>query len=149
LILALGAAAHAADTPAPGSAASPAPAAPADSAPAARPGQGTEAQIPFADRGGIYNWQPVDDRTLLIESLDHHWYKATLMVSCLRLPFAERIGFEWNPDGSFDKFSAIQVGAQRCPVATFVKTSPPAKKTKDKKPGSGETPPSAPPKPAS
>jgi hypothetical protein len=106
----------------------------AKAAPQARKPAPPEAQIPFADRGGIYNWQPVDDRTLLVEGLDHRWFKATLMGSCFKLPFAERIGFEWNPDGSFDRFSAIQVGPQRCQLKSLVETAAPAKKPKNTKP---------------
>ena len=98
----------------------------------AKPSRGT-ASIPFANNGGIYNWQAVDDKTLLVESQDHKWYKAVFMSSCPELPFAERIGFETNPDGSFDKFSSVTVGHQRCQVVSFVATTAPAKKPTDKK----------------
>lgn len=60
-----------------------------------------EARIPFADHGGIYNWRVVDNRTVLIQGQDRGWYKATLLSACVDLPFAERIGFESNADGSF------------------------------------------------
>ena len=90
----------------------------------------TEASIPFANRDGIYDWRVIDSRTILIQSLDHQWYKATLMSSCFDLPFAERIGFQTNPDGSFDKFGAIKVRGQYCPLTSLVKTDPPAKKSK-------------------
>jgi hypothetical protein len=94
-----------------------------------------EAQIPFADHGGIYNWQVVDDRTVLIQSQNRKWYKATLFSPCIDLPFAERLGFESNSDGSFDKFSAIQVRSQKCPLTSLVETTAPAKKAKAKKTG--------------
>jgi Family of unknown function (DUF6491) len=108
-----------ADTPAPAPAQAPAP----------------EAQIAFANHGGIYNWQVVDDRTVLIQSQDRKWYKATLLSPCFDLPFAERLGFESNSDGSFDKFSAIQVRSQKCPLTSLVETTAPAKKAKAKKTG--------------
>jgi hypothetical protein len=115
-----------------------APGAPASPGEAAPPGAAAEARIPFANHGGIYNWRAVDDKTLLIESQSRKWYKATLLSSCWNLPFAERVGFESNPDGSFDKFSAIEVGRepgrQRCQLISLVETTPPAKKSKDKKP---------------
>jgi Family of unknown function (DUF6491) len=94
-----------------------------------------EAQIAFANHGGIYNWQVVDNRTVLIQSQDRKWYKATLFSSCIDLPFAERIGFESNADGSFDKFSSIQVRDQKCPLVSLVETTAPAKKVKPKKTG--------------
>jgi hypothetical protein len=55
------------------------------------------------------------------------------MSPCIDLPFAERIGFETNPDGSFDKFSSIKVRNQRCPLVSLTKTAPPAKKSKPHK----------------
>ncbi len=100
----------------------------------AKPGTGKVASIPSANSGGIYNWQVVDDKTLLIESQGQQWYKATFNSSCTELPSAERVGFESNLDGSFDRFSAVQVGRQRCQVASFVQTKAPAKKPTDKKP---------------
>ncbi len=110
------------------SVATPAPVAGAQAAtPAAAP---SEARIPFANHRGIYTWQVVNDKTVLIQTQDRQWYKATLMVSCFDLPFAETIGFETNADGSFDKFGAIKLRHQNCPLVSLVKTDPPAKKAK-------------------
>jgi hypothetical protein len=111
--------AHAAD-----SSSSPSGSAPASGVAAA------EASIPFANHGGIYDWRVVNDRSVLIESISHRWYKATLMSPCIDLPFAERIGFESNPDGSFDKFSAITARHQRCQLVSLVETQAPRQKTK-------------------
>lgn len=93
-----------------------------------------DARIPLANRGGIYNWRVIDDKTLLIESQSHHWYQAKLFSACTKLPFAERVGFEANADGSFDKFSAITVGRERCPLISLVETAAPAKKRAAKQP---------------
>ena len=111
-------------------------------APASAPAQtpAPEAQIAFANHGGIYNWQVVDDRTVLIQSQDRKWYKATLLSPCFDLPFAERLGFESNSDGSFDKFSAIQLRNQKCPLISLVETTAPAKKVKAKKSGAAAAP---------
>jgi hypothetical protein len=91
-----------------------------------------EARIPFADHHGIYNWQVVDDRTVLIQSQNHQWYKATLLSHCIELPFAERIAFKTNADGSFDKFSGIETRGQYCPLTSLVQTAAPAKKNASK-----------------
>jgi hypothetical protein len=109
---------------------SPAPAASGQSASEASTPADQEARIPFANHGGIYDWRVVDNRTVLIQSSSRQWYKATLMGSCINLQFAQRVGFETNPDGSFDKFSTIRLRGQRCPVISLVKTDPPAKKAK-------------------
>jgi hypothetical protein len=104
-----------------------------------------EAQIAFANHGGIYNWQVVDDRTVLIQSQTRKWYKATLFSSCFDLPFAEQVGFESNADGSFDKFSSIKVRGHDCPLVSLVETTPPPRKVKGNK---AAAPPAAAPSPA-
>jgi hypothetical protein len=103
-------------------------------APAPAPAPAPQAQIPFANHGGIYDWRVVDDRTVLIQSQSRKWYKASLMSACFQLPFAERLGFKSNPSGSFDKFSSITVRGQTCPVVSLVETTPPPKKPKTSKP---------------
>lgn len=55
------------------------------------------------------------------------------MSSCFDLRFAERLGFESNPSGSFDKFSAITVRGQRCPLTSLVEAPPPPRKVKANK----------------
>jgi hypothetical protein len=111
---------------------------PAASVPAA-PAPAPEAQIPFA-KTNIWNWQVVDDKTVLIQDQGRRWYKATLYGTCINLPFAERIGFDSSPDGTFDKFSAILVRGERCPLKSLVETSAPPKKAKAKKPDPAAAP---------
>jgi hypothetical protein len=89
-----------------------------------------EVQIHFANQGGIWDWDVLDTTTLLIEDRARRWYKAKLMVTCIDLPFEQKIGFESSPDGSFDKFSAIQTRQQRCPLISLTRTEAPAKKAK-------------------
>lgn len=92
-----------------------------------------EARIAFA-KSNIWNWQVVNDETVLIQDIGHRWYKATLLGHCINLPFAERIAFDSNPDGTFDKFSAILYRGQRCPLRSLVETAAPPKKSKGKQP---------------
>jgi hypothetical protein len=89
-----------------------------------------ETQIPFASKGGIWSWRVVDNKTVLIESRGRKWYKATLFSNCINLPFSERMTFVPNASGSFDRFSTIRVGSQRCPLSSLVATSAPPKKAK-------------------
>jgi hypothetical protein len=63
------------------------------------------------------------------------------MTPCFDLPFANTVGFATNPDGSFDKFSAIKLRRQNCQLISLVKSDPPPKKAKKL--------PAAPPPPAS
>jgi Family of unknown function (DUF6491) len=112
---------------------------PAASNPAAAPAPAAEAQIAFAKRN-IWNWQVVDDQTVLIQDQGRRWYKATLFGHCINLPFAERIAFDSNSSGTFDKFSAILVRGQRCPLMSLVKTTAPPKKLKAKEPDPAPAP---------
>jgi len=109
------------------------PTAPAGSSAAAAPAPAAEVQIPFAKRN-LWNWQVVDDQTVLIQDQSRRWYKATMFGHCINLPFADRIAFDSNPSGTFDKFSAILVRGQRCPLMSLVASSAPPKKSKVKKP---------------
>jgi hypothetical protein len=123
----------------------PAASAPATAAPAAKPLP--EVQINFANHGGIWDWSVVDTKTVLIQDRSRRWYKATLLVNCTDLPFNQKLGFESNVDGSFDKFSAIQTRSQRCPLTSLVRTDAPvSKKSKQAdaaKPASATPPPAA------
>jgi hypothetical protein len=105
--------------------------------PAAAPAP--EVQIPFA-KTNIWNWQVVDDKTVLIQDQSRRWYKATLFGTCINLPFANKIGFDSSPGGTFDKFSALLVQGQRCPLSSLVKTEAPPKKAKVPKPAAAPTP---------
>jgi hypothetical protein len=84
-----------------------------------------QASIAFASKN-IWNWQVIDNRTVLIETTSHKWYKATLLSPCIDLPYSERIGFQSNADGSFDKFGAIQTRGTRCPLISLTATDAPA-----------------------
>jgi Family of unknown function (DUF6491) len=113
------------------------PAPPPASSAAAAPAP--EAQIPFA-KTNIWNWQVVDDQTVLIQDQGRRWYKAALFNHCIDLPFANTIAFDSNPGGTFDKFSAILVRGRRCPLISLVQTTAPPKKLKAKKPDPAPAP---------
>jgi hypothetical protein len=104
---------------------------PAAASAAAASAPAAEARIAFSDRS-IWSWQVIDNKTLLIETNSRKWYKASLFSSCTDLPFAERVGFKANSDGSFDRFSALVVRGQHCALTSLVETTAPAKKSKKK-----------------
>ena len=87
--------------------------------PVAADEHGKRASITFADMGGIKDWRSDSSRDLYVESLQGQWYKATFFGPCFELPFAERIAFVTEPDGSLDKFSSILVNGDRCHFRTF------------------------------
>jgi hypothetical protein len=98
---------------------------------AAAEGRGPEVSIPFADRGGIRDWRAVGRDALLVEGTGHHWYRVELFGPCFELPFVERVGFNANPTGEFDRFSAVFVRGQRCAVKSVTASAPPLRRTKD------------------
>jgi len=131
-------AAAAADVPAAPAApaapvAPPAPPAPAAAVAPAASQAPPEGQIPFANKGGIWNWQVIDNKTVLIESRARKWYKATLFGNCINLAFAQNMAFIPNSNGTFDKFSSIRTRGQRCPLVSLVEVPAPPKKSNAKK----------------
>jgi hypothetical protein len=93
--------------------------------PAAKP---AEAQILFANHGGIQDWHALDDKGLYVRGQDRQWYYATLFASCFRPAHRQRGSFVPAPGRGFDKFSAVVVEGSKCPVVFLVKSDPPPQK---------------------
>lgn len=87
-----------------------------------------EAQIHFANLGGIRSWRAAGKDALYIEGRNRQWYFARLLGSCSGLEFATAVGFVTEPSGEFDRFSAILVDHKECRVMSLVKSDPPSKK---------------------
>jgi hypothetical protein len=87
-----------------------------------------QASIPFANRGGILNWQVLDDSNLLIEDQHHQWYRVTLQSPAMRLAFAEQLGFDTGPSGTLERLGAIIVGGLRYTIVSLVRAEPPGKR---------------------
>lgn len=98
---------------------------PGGSSAAAPPGA-EQAEIHFANLGGIYSWQADGESALYIQGRDRKWYHARLLGPCMGLPFATRVGFVSEPSGTFDRFSAILVDHRECQVTSLVRSEAPA-----------------------
>jgi hypothetical protein len=83
-------------------------------------------EIPFVHQGGIYDWKADGTGAILIESLQHRYYRATFMAPCDQLPFTEHVGFATDALDTLDKFDSIVVGHQRCYFQTFTEIPKPA-----------------------
>jgi hypothetical protein len=84
------------------------------------------ASIPFANNGGIRDWEADRDNGLWVQDIHRKWYYAKLMGPCIGLNFAQTIGFDTHPLGRFDKFSAIVVpGSGKCFVQSFAASDAP------------------------
>jgi len=89
----------------------------------------TRVSIPFPASGGIDSWHAESDSALYLKSRNGDWYRAELVGACQGLSFATVIGYEAEPNGTFDSTSAILVDGQRCPLVKLEKSSgPPPKK---------------------
>jgi hypothetical protein len=89
--------------------------------------------IPFANHGGIRDWQSNDRDVVYIQASNRDWYKATLMSPAYDLPYVTAIGFDTRPNGTLDKFSSIVIRGQRYPIASLERIAgEPPKKRKDR-----------------
>ena len=102
---------------------------------AAKPPKPGRASIAFANEaGGINDWRVVDANTVYLQGNGNKWYRADLFSPCLDLPYAETLGFETNPGGSFDQTSAVIARGHRCPLrALTLVDAPPAKTVRDRR----------------
>jgi len=91
-----------------------------------------EASIPFANHGGIWDWQPDRDKGLWVQSNNRKWYYATFMGPCFGLDFANTVGFDTGPMGSLDRWSAVYVPHRgKCTFNSFeASDGPPSKQAK-------------------
>lgn len=92
----------------------------------------SDVSIPFANHGGIRDWHADKDRGLWIQDAHGKWYYAAVMTPCIGLNFANSIGFDTRPAGSFDRFSSIIVPREgRCTVQSLRPSgAPPTKRAK-------------------
>lgn len=91
---------------------------------------GAEAAIPFANRGGVRDWQAVGDDKLYIQDAQRKWYLATLATPAPDLSFATKIGFETKGLDRLDKFGVVVVAGTRYPLKSLVTSGPPPAKPK-------------------
>jgi Family of unknown function (DUF6491) len=86
-----------------------------------------DVEIPFANRGGIRDWQADRDRGVWVQDAHQRWYYAELMGPCLGLNFANTLAFDTRPSGTFDRFSSIIVPRDhsRCSVKSLRMSGPP------------------------
>ncbi len=89
-----------------------------------------QAAIPFANRGGIANWQPVDQSHLLIEDNRRQWYLVTLQSPSLDLAFAEQIAFGVSPSGALERLGTVIIKGIPHPITSLVRVNAPTKSKK-------------------
>lgn len=86
---------------------------------------GIEASIPFANHGGIRNFEPNGERGLWIEDRQRRWYYARIIGPCRSLDHATGIGFDTRGASSLDKFGGIYVSGDYCQFESLVTAAKP------------------------
>ena len=89
-----------------------------------------EAEIYFVRHGGIYDFHPVSDRVVYLQSRHRDWYQVTMFGTCPGLRFAMGARFLPSIGGdSFDRFSSIRFEHQNCKVESVKAVPPPDRVT--------------------
>jgi hypothetical protein len=88
-----------------------------------------EVRIPFP-RFRLRDFRADSRDVVFLEDRNRNWYRAQVMGPCLDLPFAQAIGIDTRGSASFDRFSAIVVGGERCQLVSLTRSGKPQKRAK-------------------
>ena len=103
-----------------------------------------EPSIPFAAENGIRDWQADGSQGLWVRANSGAWYYGRFSFPCTGLQFREALRFKFNPNGSFDRWSAVLTHEQgSCLFKTFETSTGPPKPMK-KQPPPAAAPPASP-----
>ena len=86
----------------------------------APPASGPETYIPYAGRDGITEWRIAGKDGIYARALTGGWYLVRLTGSCAGLRSEMPLMFE-TTQGRLDKFSAIIVEGEYCPVESVTR----------------------------
>lgn len=86
---------------------------------------GKEAQIAFANSGGIRNFEANGDRGLWIEDRQRRWYYARIIGPCQNLGFAQGLAFDTRGSSALDKFGGVIVRGEYCQFDSLITAEKP------------------------
>jgi hypothetical protein len=86
-----------------------------------------EVRIPFAGFR-IRNFRAESRDVVYLEDRSRRWYRAEVIGPCHELPWAQAIGIDTRGSSSFDRFSAIVVRGERCPLISLTRSEEPKRK---------------------
>jgi hypothetical protein len=95
------------------------------SAPHVWPELGVETSIAFPNHGTIRNFEADGERGIWLEDQQRRWYYARFTGSCYGLNFVQAIGFDTRGSARFDRYAAILVEGDRCPIESLVTAEKP------------------------
>jgi Family of unknown function (DUF6491) len=103
--------------------------------PAPRPDPSAEARIPFAHFGGVRNFEADGTDAVYLQDRGRRWYHAELAGPCRELPWAFGIWIDTRGSATFDRFSSLIVGHDRCQLLSLTRSAgPPPRKHKGHRP---------------
>jgi len=101
---------------------------PALAAPPPRPDPSAEVRIPFAHFGGVRNFEADGTDAVYLQDRGRRWYHAELAGPCQELPWAFGIGIDTRGSNTFDRFSSLIVGRDRCQLLSLTRSAGPPPK---------------------
>lgn len=89
-----------------------------------------DASLPFSNHR-IQSFHVARDNSLILRAGANRWYRATVWAPCAHdLRWAhENIALDTRPNGTLDRFSAVVVRGQRCPIRTLDRIDRPGPET--------------------
>ncbi|HLL30410.1 MAG TPA: DUF6491 family protein [Allosphingosinicella sp.] len=109
-------------------------AAPASAAPPPADPEERQVSIPFATHPrAIRNFEAVGNHILYLEDRNRRWYRAELGGACWGLEWAHAIGYDTRGGLGLDRFGAILVEGERCPILSLTRSDGPPRRAKKKK----------------
>lgn len=104
------------------------------------PAEALESSIPFADRGGIRNWQADGSKGVWIQAAGGKWYYASFSSPCNGLPFSEGVRFVPEPTGDLSRWSSIRLAhAERCFFRSLQPSAAPPKQADPSRQSAGQS----------
>lgn len=89
-----------------------------------------ETVIPFIGSLSSIEWKAVSDEAAYVRGGRGEWYLVRTTNRCTRLRSASSLGFDVSALDQLDRYGALLVGGQRCPVASIVRADPPPKRVR-------------------
>ena len=91
---------------------------------------GDQTAIPFISSLPSVEWKRVSDDAVYIRGGRGEWYLVRTSNRCTRLRTASALGFDTSALDQLDRYGALLVEGQRCPVASITRSGAPPKRAR-------------------
>lgn len=89
-----------------------------------------ETVIPFISSLPSVEWKAISDRAAYVRGGRGEWYLVRTTNRCTRLRSSPALGFDVAAQDQLDRYGALLVQGQRCPVASITRSDPPPKRSR-------------------